>query len=139
MLGTQFHHMTAYHVQSNRLVERFHHHLKSALRARLTGPSWMQELPWVLLGIRTAPKDLGHSLAEFVYGAPLTVPRVFSPNPTTQDVDTSFFLQQFRKHIQSFKPVPTSQHGAVFTSVHHNLQQAKFVFVRRDAHRTPLQ
>ena len=100
----------------------------------------MQELPWVLLGIRTAPKeDLGHSLAEFVYGAPLTVPRVFSPNPTTQDVDTSFFLQQFRKHIQSFKPVPTSQHGAVSTSVHHNLQQAKFVFVRRDAHRTPLQ
>ena len=40
---------------------------------------------------------------------------------------------------KSFKPAPTSQHGAVSSSVPHNLQQAKFVFIRRDAHRTPLQ
>jgi transposase InsO family protein len=56
LLGTQHHHTTAYHPQSNGLVERFHRHLKSALRARLTGPTWTQELPWVLLGIRTVPK-----------------------------------------------------------------------------------
>ena len=66
LLGIQLHHTTAYHPQSNGLVERFHRHLKSALRARLTGPSWTQELPWVLLGIRTAPKDLGCSSAEMV-------------------------------------------------------------------------
>ena len=41
LLGTQLHHTTAYHPQSNGLVERFHRHLKSALRARLTGPNWM--------------------------------------------------------------------------------------------------
>ena len=35
------------------IVERFHNHLKSALMARLTGPDWVAELPWVLLGIRT--------------------------------------------------------------------------------------
>ena len=46
-----------YHHQANGLVERFHCHLKSALRARLTGPNWFQELPWVLLVIRTAPKE----------------------------------------------------------------------------------
>ena len=40
---------------------------------------------------------------------------------------------------QRVKPVPTSQHGAVSTSVPHNFQQTKFVFVCRDAHRTPLQ
>ena len=39
LLGTQLHHTTAYHPQSNGLVERFHRHLKSALRARLTGPN----------------------------------------------------------------------------------------------------
>ena len=72
LLGTQLHHTTAYHPQSNGLVERFHRHLKSALRARLTGPNWMQELPWVLLEIRTAPKDdLGCSSADMVYGSPL--------------------------------------------------------------------
>eukprot|EP00731_Ephydatia_muelleri_P031013 Em0022g527a len=53
----------------------FHRHIKAFLQARLTGLNWTMELPWVLLGIRTAPKDdLGCSLAELVYGAPLTVP-----------------------------------------------------------------
>ncbi len=65
---------------ANGLVERFHRHLKSALRARLTGPNWMDELPWVLLGIRTAPKeDLGCSTAELVYGAPLSLRIAVSP------------------------------------------------------------
>ena len=60
LLGAQLHHTTAYHPQSNALVERFHHHLKAALRARLTGPSWVKELPLVLLGIRTALKVRQH-------------------------------------------------------------------------------
>ena len=71
LFGTRLHHTTAYHPQSNGLVERFYRQLKSALRARLSTPNWIQELPWVLLGIRTAPKeDLGYSSAELVYGAP---------------------------------------------------------------------
>lgn len=38
--------------------------------ARLYGPNWIDELPWVLLGIRTVPKGhLGCSSAEMVYGA----------------------------------------------------------------------
>ena len=46
---------------------------------------WAQELPWVLLGIRTAPKeDLGCSSAELVYGAPVTVPGEFFPAHTSQ-------------------------------------------------------
>ncbi|XP_059848486.1 CMP-N-acetylneuraminate-beta-galactosamide-alpha-2,3-sialyltransferase 2 isoform X2 [Hypanus sabinus] len=75
LLGTQLHHTTAYHPQSNGLVERFHRHLKSALMARLRGANWADELPWVLLGIRTAPKDDLHaSSAELVYGAPRSSP-----------------------------------------------------------------
>ena len=70
--GTQTHDTTVYHPQSNGLVERFHCHSKSSLRACLSGPNWLQELPWVLLGIRTAPKeDLRCSSTEVVYGAPL--------------------------------------------------------------------
>ena len=71
LLGTQVPHTTAYHHQANGLVKRFHRHLKSALHARLTGPNWTNELPWVLLeDIRTTPKeDLGCSSAELVYGA----------------------------------------------------------------------
>ena len=56
LLGAKLHHTTAYHPQANGLVERFHRHLKEALRARLTDANWIDVLPWVLLGIRMAPK-----------------------------------------------------------------------------------
>ncbi|KAK8376792.1 hypothetical protein O3P69_010008 [Scylla paramamosain] len=45
--------------------------MKTILKARLTGRDWMDELPWVLLGIRTAPKDY-LAMDELVYGVPLT-------------------------------------------------------------------
>ena len=84
-LGTKIHHTTAYHPQANGLVKRFHRSLKAALRARLTTTAWMDELPSVLLGLRTMPKqDMGALVADMVYGAPLTVPGTFtmpSSNP----------------------------------------------------------
>ena len=138
-LGTKLHHTTSYHPQANGLVERFHRHLISALRARLTGPSWMDELPWVLLGIRTAPKeDLGCSTAELVYGSPLTVPGDFIANQSLP-VDHSFHLQRLRDRMSMLAPVPTSQHGVPPTAFPAALKKAQFVFIRRDAHRTPLQ
>jgi cleavage and polyadenylation specificity factor subunit 1 len=54
-------------------------------------------------------------------------------------LDHSFQLQRLRDQVGSLAPVPTSRHGATPSSVPATLQQAKFVFVRRDAHRTPLQ
>ena len=100
----------------------------------------MQELPWVLSGIRTAPKDdLGCSSAEIVYRAPLTVPGDFIPSCVHTHLDVPLHLQRLRDQVRSLVPVPTSQHGAVSTSIPRNLQQAEYVFIRRNAHRTPLQ
>jgi transposase InsO family protein len=131
LLGTQLHHTTAYHPQSNGLVETFYHHLKSALRARPTGPYWMQELPWVLLGIRTAPKeDLGCSSAEIIYGAPLTVPGDFVPSCVHTHLDVPLHLRQLCDQVRGLAPVPTSRHGTVPATVPCNLQQAKYVFIR---------
>ncbi|PAA46946.1 hypothetical protein BOX15_Mlig009783g10, partial [Macrostomum lignano] len=108
LLGTQLHQTTAFHPQANGLVERFHRQLKASLMARLTGPSWTAELPWVLLGIRTAPKeDLGTSSAELVYGVPLAVPGecLQTSSPTGHDG----FLARLRQAVQAFRPPPTSQ------------------------------
>ena len=117
LLGTHIRHTTAYHQQSNGLVERFHCHLKSELRAHLTGPNLTQELPCVLLGIRTVPKEnLGYSSAELVYGAPLTVPGDFKPSHGIPS-DNSFRLQQLRDQVRSLASIPTSQHGAVLAYV----------------------
>ncbi|KAJ8411270.1 hypothetical protein AAFF_G00172760 [Aldrovandia affinis] len=61
--------------EANGMCERFHRSLKVSLRAALQGDAWFDTLPWVLLGLRTAPKaDLGASSAELVYGQPLHVP-----------------------------------------------------------------
>lgn len=139
LLGVRHSRTTAYHPQANGLVERFHRHMKSALRARLTGPNWIDELPWVLLGIRTAPKDdLGTSSAELVFGEPLTVPGDFIPTASdTKHVST--YLPALRDKVGSLAPVPTSQHRLHASSVPKELFLCQYVFIRRDAHRSALQ
>ena len=78
----------AYHPQANSLIERFHYDLKASLRARLdaAGDVWADQLPWVLLGMRTVvKKDLKASSAELVYGEPPTVPGDFVTPPVDAD------------------------------------------------------
>ncbi|KFD51219.1 hypothetical protein M513_07819 [Trichuris suis] len=135
LLGTELHRTTAYHPQANGLVERFHRHLM----ARLTGPDWTDELPWVLLGIRTTPKqDLTTSSAELVYGAPLAVPGDFIPAARGQPEPASL-LKRLREKVGKLAPIPTSRHGATITHVPPDLHDSPYVFLHRDAHRTPLQ
>ena len=137
LLGTQLHRTTAYQPQANGLVERFHR--QAALRARLTGPDWADELPWVLLGIRTAPKeDLNSSSAELVSGAPLTVPGDFLATPSGRE-EPSTILPELREKVGKLAPVPTTRHGSSRTSVPPTLHDSQFVFIRRDSHRIPLQ
>ncbi|KAK9543202.1 hypothetical protein VZT92_000997 [Zoarces viviparus] len=138
-LGVKLHRTTAYHPQANGLCERFHRSMKAALRASLKDSSWVDRLPWVMLGLRTAPKDdLQASSAELVYGQPLRVPGEFIPKVTdpwsaTQQRET--LLEKARL----FKPVPTSQHGLPQSYVPSSLRSAEYVFIRQDGHRGPFQ
>jgi hypothetical protein len=85
---------TAYHPQSNGMVELLHRCLKEALKARLAAANWPEHLPWVLLGIRAAPRDdSGVSAAEMVYGAPLCLPGVIV---AAQERPPEAFRQQFQ-------------------------------------------
>jgi hypothetical protein len=84
--------MTAYHPQSNGLVEQFHRQLKDALRSRAAAADWHDHLPWVLLGIRTAfREDSEFSPAEAVYGSQLVLPGQLI-NTAELERSTHFFL-----------------------------------------------
>ena len=73
-----------------------------------------------------------------MYGAPLTVPGDFISSHSIRS-DSKFQLQRLHDQVRSLAPIPTSQHVVVTASVPRDLQQAKFVFIRRDAHDTPFQ
>jgi hypothetical protein len=74
-LGVRHNTTTAFHPQSNGMVERFHCRLKEALKAHAASSDWPAHLPWVMLGLRTAPhEESGVSAAELVYGSLLLLP-----------------------------------------------------------------
>lgn len=126
---------TAYHPQSNGMVERWHRQMKDALRARLAGSAWPEHLPWVLLGLRAAPKeDTGISSAELVYGSPLTLPGEFLDNG---DEPASFFVEKLRTEQNSLPTRPLAKPG-VETGPPKGLLQADFVYVKRGSVAPPL-
>ena len=137
-LGVKVHHTSAYHPQANGMIERIHRTLKTALKARLTGPNWVEELPWVLLGLRTTPKeDLGYSSAELVYGEPLTISSEIAPPKSAKSMDD--LLLNFRLNIPLYAPCPASHHTSARTYLSPSLLAAKHVYVRRDGTKGPLQ
>ena len=134
-LGVQVHRTTAYHPQANGLCERFHRSLKAALRAALSNDRWSERLPWVLLGLRSAPKeDLDASSAELVFGQPLRVPGEFLLETPAPSLHPAANFRSPARVVQS--PV---HHSCPRFFVPTALQSARFVFVRHDAHRSPLQ
>ena len=67
--------------------ERIHRTLKAALCARGGAASWKDHLPWVLLGMRAAPREeTGVSAAEVALQQQLVVPGQLPP-PSERPVD----------------------------------------------------
>jgi Integrase core domain len=120
---------TAYHPQSNGMVERAHRQLKEALKARLAGAGWPEHLPWILMGIRAAPKDDSNiSAAEATLGTPLTLPGqlITAAEPPVAD-----FVEQLRQTV----PIPTRQLSSSAAShvLPAALWTASHVYIRRGA------
>jgi hypothetical protein len=60
------------------MVERLHRRLKDALLAHGATTTWAAELPWVLLGLRSTPRDdTNISPAQPLYGTPLVLPNQY--------------------------------------------------------------
>ncbi len=120
---------TAFHPQSNGMVERLHRQLKDALRARSAGVAWQENLPWVLLGIRAAPKDESSiSSAEATLGQRLVVPGQLHVG------------EEESLHVPLEHGVipATKRSYAEVVAAQSKLESAEWVYVKRGGPGTPL-
>jgi hypothetical protein len=127
LLGIKHQMSTAFHPQSNGLVERAHRRLKEALKAKLAGGDWPSHLPWILLGLRSSPReDSGLSMAELVYGSALNLPGSLV---TAAEPPPELFGQQLRSTVPcvATRQPPESPSAA---SPPKSLLEADFVYVR---------
>ena len=143
LLGASKSATTAYHPQANGLVERMHRTMKASLKAKLgSDPNWCDTLLVVLLGMRAAVKqDINCSVAEMVYGEQLRLPgEFFTTSAGNWNTDPSVVVD-LRQRMQQVRPVPPVWHGEESrrSFVHTDLPTATHVFVRVDAHKSPLQ
>lgn len=132
---------TSYHPCANGMVERLHRQLKAAIMCHET--SWLQALPIVLLGMRSAVKeDLKASCAEILYGEPLRLPGEFLvPELSNQIEDPIDLVGQLRQHMSDVRPVPASRHlghNGTPTFIYKDLPVATHIFLRDDSVRRAL-
>lgn len=141
LLGTNHIKTTAYHPQANGMVERFHRHLKSALKACEDTTHWISRLPLILLGIRVAYKDaLNGSPAEMVYGESLRLPsEAFIPSDPKTIEDLPDFIQKLKEAFRRIDPNPTQLNDSTTTYIPKGLDTCKHVFVRVDKVKKSLQ
>ena len=140
LLGTSRIRTCAYHPEANGMVERFHRQLKSALRTDDDTASWSDQLPLVLLGVRTALKeDLGCTAADLVYGCSLRLPGDFlSPMSSSASSDPASLASRLRAAMSELRPTPPRP-GSRQIFISQDMQTCSHVFIRRDSHRSPFQ
>ena len=126
--GIQHAPTTSFHPQSNGMVERLHRQIKDAIRARGGSRDWADHLPWVMLGLRAAPKDeSGVSAGEAALGLQLAVPGQFLPREdgTSPPLSHGVIPATKRSYAEAVKgPSPR--------------EAATWVFVRRGGQGVPL-
>ncbi|KAK3881459.1 hypothetical protein Pcinc_014115 [Petrolisthes cinctipes] len=134
LMGTTVHHTTAYNPEANGIVKRLHRTLKAALMSRCNNSTWSSQLPWVLLGLRTTPKEgLDASPAEMVFGEPLVVPGEFFP-----DAQSNNDISRLRNIVGKLAPCKQTYKPPDHCYIPRDLHSTKHVFLRTDAQTPPL-
>lgn len=139
-LGIQKVRTTPYHPQSNGLLERWHRVVKGALTARLAdNASWADELPTVLLGLRTACRaDNEVSAAEMLYGHVLRLPGDFYVHSEKNINDPFSYVEKLRTVVENLRPMSRAESDSRKIFIHKELESCSHVFVRNDTVRKPL-
>jgi len=126
---------TAYHPQSNGIIERVHRTIKTALKAR--GGEWLQNLPAVLLGLRSIPTEGGLSPFTAITGSSLLIPAVRQAKLSDGEFITS--LARSMREID-FRSLSEGQsHSPNQPFIPKDLFSASHVWIRIDRVRKPLE
>jgi cleavage and polyadenylation specificity factor subunit 1 len=128
-------HTTAFHPQSNGMIERTHRRLKATLTARCASSDWVSHLPFFLLAFRATPHELSNfSPAEAVFGTPLILPSQF---PALPDDSSQKFLAKLSSTLSGSLTIPPTPSQAS-PDIPLPLMSCKFVFVRSPPNKPPL-
>ena len=141
LLGSKRIRTTAYHPIANGFIERLHRQLKIALKSHANPTCWVESLPLILLGIRTALKeDIQCTSAELVYGTSLRLPGdFFDLTNDTAPADPAAYVRNLKCTMQGLKATPVRSHPERTVQISNALATCTHVFVRHDAVRKPLQ
>lgn len=138
LVGSERTRTTAYHPQSNGIIERWHRSLKSAIKCHNT-QDWIKVLPMVLLSLRSNYKeDIKTSAAEMVYGTTLKLPGEYFASEDPIGCP-QMFVEKLRKRMRQVRPTPTAHHVKNKVFIHKELEDCSHVFVRVDRPRKPLE
>uniref|UniRef100_A0A5S6QKW5 Integrase catalytic domain-containing protein n=1 Tax=Trichuris muris TaxID=70415 RepID=A0A5S6QKW5_TRIMR len=132
---------TSWHPVSNGMVERFHRQFKAIVMC-YPGASWVQALPLVLLGIRSAYSEhLKACAAELVYGEPLQLPGelISSDRGTSKREDPTDVVARLQQQLRRLQPVPASRHSPTTTFVFMDLSTCSHVFISEGVDQNALQ
>ncbi len=131
---------TAYHPAANGMVERLHRQLKAALMSHATREHWVDNLPIVLLDIRSSFKpDVNACAAELVYGSTIRLPGEFLEQTTPPAPgDINDLLHRLRQFVRSQQPQPP-RFSMAPSFLDPYLKTCSHVFLRCDRVRRPLQ
>ncbi len=115
-LGINHQLSSAYHPESQGVIERFHQTLKTMLRSYCveTGNDWDEGLPFLLFAVReTVQESLGFSPAELVFGHVVRGPlkllseQLLAEHPTPMTIPD--YIQSLRQRLQRAREV-AAQH-----------------------------
>ena len=129
---------TAYHPQTNGIIERAHRTIKTAITARKQ--AWLDALPVILLGLRSIPNESGYSPFTAVTGDHLLLPRpvISSETPILEHEDIKTIAKEMSK--LNFQQLSEGHlHSIPKSFIPADLKKCTHVWMRVNRVRRPLE
>ena len=132
---------TAYHPQTNGMIERIHRTVKTTLKARKG--NWLTALPIILLGIRNTLNENGISPFNAVTGTSLLIPKLMvEDNSTNTNEFNTVEMKELAKEMAKLELRNLDKgkcHSLPKTFIPKDLKSCDKVWLRTDRVRKPLE